>query len=87
MIKVSREELYAQISDLECQIEYFKTAEKLQMLDEEQEKRLNSLIIKKATCRFELENLDTDNIIHSFLDKITRIPRKQKRICDYFPPH
>lgn len=84
MIKQTKDSLTRSIDDLDCQIEYLKRAIKLELLDEEEEYRLNSLIVRKACFKKELENMNDENKICSIISKINYFPHKAKKISDYF---
>ena len=85
MVSYSKEELLYYLEDLSCQIDYLQRADNLNMLNEEDEFRLNSLIVKRAHYRQEKQNFDKPKgKVVSILSKINRFSRNQKRISDYF---
>lgn len=84
MISHTKEDLIHYIDDLDCQIDYLKRAVKLDLVNQEEEYRLNALIVKKAFHAKELENIDMNKTINIFIKKIKKISNKQKTIDDYF---
>ena len=84
MISQKEDELVLRISDLDCQIECLAQAIRLNVSNADEETRLNSLIVKRAHCRKELEALITKQGTHSFLDKFNIFSHQPKKISDYF---
>ena len=70
--------LKKQIQQVELQIKKLdQQVSKTELCDE----LYNSLILKKAVLKKELENMEKN----PFIEKIkTLLPRKEKLICDYF---
>lgn len=70
--------LKKQIQQVELQIKKLdQQVSKTELCDE----LYNSLILKKAVLKKELENMEKN----PFVEKIkTLLPRKEKLICDYF---
>lgn len=84
MIKQTKDKLISCIDDLDCQIDYLKQAIKLDLLNNDEEYRLNSLLIRKACFKKELERYNDENNLCSILSKINYFPHKPKLITDYF---
>jgi hypothetical protein len=84
MVSYTKEELMTHISDIECQVDYLKQAIEHKIVDEQEEYRLNALIVKKAHLKKELEQLENHSNIHCLLDKFKRFSRKPALISDYF---
>lgn len=82
MGKQEREQLVYQINDLDCQINYLMQAIKLDMLNTDEEYCLNTLIVKRAHFRKELETLEHKTT--SILNRLKCFSHQPKRICDYF---
>lgn len=72
MISHTKEDLIHYINDLDCQIDYLKRAVKLDLVNQDEEYRLNALIVKKAFHAKELETIDTNKTIDIFIKKIKK---------------
>lgn len=84
MVAEKQDQLVLHIEELDCQIEYLQRAIKLDIVNKNEEYRLNSLIVKKAHFKKELERLSTEKKACSFLSKIKPFSRQPKLISDYF---
>lgn len=85
MLSQTREDLVHRLDDLNCQIDCLAQAVNLQVIDQDEDYRLNSLIVKRAQVRKNLQNLENTNSTSSFLTSLRRFSRQPKKICDYFP--
>lgn len=85
MISQTHEDLIHRLDDLDYQIECLTQAVNLQVIDSQEDYRLNSLVIKRAHVRKDLEILENTNNGPSFLNSLRRFSRQPKKICDYFP--
>jgi hypothetical protein len=84
MVSYTKQELISHIGDLDCQIEYLSEAIKHNLADQEQEFRLNALIVKRAHWRKELDDAESKNNVMFLIDKLKRFSRKPTIIRDYF---
>ncbi|MEW5821586.1 MAG: hypothetical protein AB1782_15445 [Cyanobacteriota bacterium] len=84
MISLTKDELVLHINNLDCQIEYLNQAVNYNMASEVEESRLNSLIVKRAHFRKDLEDLETNENGNLIFYKFKMFSRQPKRISDYF---
>lgn len=80
----TKEEMTNHIVDLDCQIEYLEYAIKRNMVEKEEEYRLNSLLVKRACCKQELQEIDKKKNLLELLPGLNYFSRQPKRISDYF---
>lgn len=87
-MKRSVDELEYRIQTITTQIECLDKASELDLLTDEDEIKLNKLIIQRAHLRKELEQQFSKSKLNSILDKLNSyaapIQKNPKRICDYF---
>ena len=86
MTRVKKEDLINHINDLDCQIDYLSHAVKLKIANQDEEFRLNTLIVKRAHFKKEVEYFRDKKNVSSLVNKLRMFSHKEKKICDYFHP-